>query len=764
MTSTATRQPATGTLAADLSAGLVVFLVALPLCLGVALASNAPLFSGLLAGIVGGLVVGAVSQSHTSVSGPAAGLTAVVAAQIATLGSFEAFLVAVVLAGVIQIVLGLVGAGSIADFVPTSVIRGLLAAIGLIIILKQIPHLLGYDADPVGEMSFFQPDRETTFSELVNLFVAERIHPGAALIGLLSVGLLVLWERVKVLKGSLLPGALVAVLAAVAINAFLRGLGDGWGVEVEHLVQVPVADSLAGFVGFLTPPDLTALARPAVYASAVTIALVASLETLLNLEAVDKLDPQKRTSPPNRELIAQGAGNIAAGLIGGLPVTSVIVRSSVNINSGGKTRLATLVHGTLLLLCVALVPGTLNLIPLSALAAVLIVTGFKLASPKLFRQMWEAGYEQFLPFAVTVSAILLTDLLWGIVIGLGFSTLFILRSNLQRPLDRRLEKHVFGDVLHIELANQVSFLNRVALRNALAETPRGGHVLIDARGTDYIDADVLSVIREFEQETAPAHDVDVSLIGFKQHYEQLEDRVRYVDFATRDLQERLTPDQVVQILRDGNERFRKGDMLSRDIAHLRDSTAETRHPLAVVLSGSSSRTPIEMIFDAGLGDIFCTRTTGNAAMPSALGSLEYACIAAGAKVIVVLGHTDNKVVRVAIEALLVPGSGNGDCVNLDAILVEIQQSVDVAWKSDWTTISREAQQARVDTVSRAHVRRTMRRMLELSPALARLVRKNEIKVVGGMYDLRTGAVEFFDAQDAPDQPVGAGRGDARPGA
>lgn len=746
MSSTPPR-PGAGTLAADLSAGVVVFLVAVPLCLGIALASNAPLFSGILAGIIGGLVVGALSGSHTSVSGPAAGLTAVVAAQISSLGSFEAFLVAVVIAGALQVVLGILRTGSIADFVPTSVIRGLLAAIGLIIILKQIPHLLGYDNDPIGEMSFHQPDQETTFSELANVFLGGYIHAGAALIGTLSIVLLLLWERVKQLKSSLLPGPLVVVFVAVGLNFLLAGLGSGWRVDASHLVQVPVAESLAGFVGFLQLPDFSALATPAVYTAGVTIALVASLETLLNLEAVDKLDPQKRVSPPDRELIAQGVGNMTAGLIGGLPLTSVIVRSSVNVSAGGRTKLATLVHGALLLLCVALVPASLNLIPLSALAAVLIITGFKLASPKLFREMWEAGFEQFMPFAVTVLAILLTDLLIGVLIGLGFSTVFILRSNLRRPLHRRIEKHIFGDVLHIELGNQVSFLNRVALRNALAETPRGGHVLIDARDSDYIDADVLSVIHEFEQETAPAHGIEVSLIGLKPHYEQLEDRVQYVDFATRDLRDSLTPDQVIEILRDGNERFCKGETLSRNIAHLREGTATVRHPLAVVLSGSSSRAPVEIIFDVGLGDIFCARITGSVAVPSTLGSLEYACAVAGAKVITVLGHTDNKAVRIAIEALVQPdlARSNGDCLHLASILFDIQQSVDVAWRSDWTTVSVEIQQERIDAVSRAHVQRTIRKIIELSPALSRLRETGRIKLIGAMYDVRSGVVEFFDA-------------------
>lgn len=742
-------KPGSSTLAADLSAGVVVFLVAVPLCLGIALASNAPLFSGIVAGIVGGLLVGTLSGSHTSVSGPAAGLTAVVAAQIASLGSFEAFLVAVVLAGALQIGLGVIRAGSIADFVPTSVIRGLLTSIGLIIILKQIPHLLGYDADPVGEMSFRQPDQETTFSELTNVVLGGKIHAGATLIGIFSIGLLMLWDRVKQLKGSPLPGPLVVVLVAVGLNFLLSMLGNGWAVDASHLVQVPVADSFAGFASFLELPDFTALANPAVYAAAVTLALVASLETLLNLEAVDKLDPQRRVSPPNRELIAQGIGNMTAGLIGGLPLTSVIVRSSVNVNAGGKTKLATLVHGSLLLLCVALVPVWLNLIPLSALAAVLVITGFKLASPQLFKQMWQAGYEQFAPFVVTVLAILLTDLLVGVLIGLGFSVVFILRSNLRRPLHRRLEKHVFGDVLHIELANQVSFLNRVALRNALAETSPGGHVLIDARKTDYIDADVLLVIREFERETAPVHDIDVSLIGFKSHYQQIDDRVQYVDFATRDLQESLTPDEVAQILREGNERFQKGETLSRDMAYLREGMAKGRHPLAVVLSGSSSRTPIEMIFDVGLGDIFCTRTTGSVATSSTVGSLEYACVVAGAKLIVVLGHTDNKAVRIAIESFEQSGAADlpGDCTHLEPILADIRQSANAAWKSDWATISAEEQTARVDALSHAHIQRTIRCILDLSPALARLHGEGRIKVLGGMYDVRSGAVELFESVD-----------------
>ena len=737
-----TNGPLSATLPRDLTSGLVVFLVALPLCLGVALASGAPLLSGVLAGIVGGILVGMLSGSHTSVSGPAAGLTAVVAAQIVALGSFPAFLLAVVLAGLIQIGLGLARAGFLAAFFPSSVIKGLLAAIGVILILKQIPHLFGHDPDPEGDLAFQQPDHENTFSELARTI--GDIHPGAAAIGLLSIVVLFVWGKWKPLKHSPVPAPLIVVLLGVGVSLWLRQLGGAWVNEPSHLVQVPVADSLAGFFGFLQLPDFSQWANPAVYTAAVTLAAVASLETLLNLEAVDKLDPQQRTSPASRELLAQGIGNVTAGLIGGLPITSVIVRSSVNINAGGKTKLAAVIHGVFLLVSVALLPVWLNLIPLSCLAAILVVTGVKLASPALVRQMWSEGRYQFAPFALTVVAIVLTDLLIGVLIGLTVSAGFILYSNMRQPIRRFVEQHLGGDVVHIELANQVSFLNRAALSKVLNEVPRGGDVLLDAQNTDYIDPDVLDLIRDFKEQTGPARGVEVSLVGFRSEY-QFDDQIQYVDYSTRDLQDALTPQQVLHILKGGHERFRSGRRLTRDLVRQARATAEGQHPLAVVLSCIDSRTPAELIFDLGMGDIFSVRIAGNVTSWKVLASAEYGCAVAGAKLILVMGHTRCGAVTAAVNLIgeVRTAAEATGCQHLDYILKDIQQSIDPATCRAVEARPAAEKQSFVDTVARRNVLRVVEQMREQSRTLDGLVREGRIAIVGAMYDVVTGDIEFL---------------------
>lgn len=725
----------------DLTAGLVVFLVALPLCLGIALASDAPLFSGLIAGIVGGIVVGMISGSHTSVSGPAAGLTAIVAAQLAALGSFEAFLAAVAVAGVIQIVLGIMRAGFIAEFFPSSVIKGLLAAIGIILILKQLPHLVGHDSDPEGEMSFQQVDHENTFSEFAAMF--SDFHPGATCIGLFSIGLLLFWENNRRLKALPIPAPLIVVLIGIGCTELFRRIGGPWIIESSHLVLVPEASSISAAVRLLSFPDLSALMTGQLYLSAFTIAIVASLETLLNIEAVDRIDPYQRATPPSRELFAQGVGNVICGLIGGLPVTSVIIRSSVNINSGGRTRASAVFHGVLLVTCVLFLPEWLNRIPLASLAAILLITGFKLAGLTLLKKMWRGGRYQFVPFVVTVVAIVLTDLLIGILIGLAVSLSFILHSNFRRPLRRVTEHYVGGDVLRIELSSQVSFLNRAALDAALRSVPRGGHVLLDGRRTDYLDPDVLDMIRDFKSTMAPAHGVTLSLVGFRSRF-QLPDEILYQDFANKELQSQLSPDDVLQILKDGNQRFQSGKMLTRNYGLQVSGTAEGQHPLAVVLSCIDSRTPAEPIFDLGLGDIFSVRIAGNVVSPKILGSMEFGCAVVHAKLLVVMGHSRCGAVAASVKlsrSAVSPEEATG-CQNLGGIVQDIQEAIPN--REAFSRSTSEITQEFIDDVAACNVQRTIERILAESNPLKQLAADGTIRIIGCLYDVTTGRISWFE--------------------
>ncbi|MGE0862129.1 MAG: SulP family inorganic anion transporter, partial [Gammaproteobacteria bacterium] len=416
---------------ADLRASIVVFLVALPLCLGVALASGAPLFSGIVTGVIGGIVVGFASGSHLMVSGPAAGLTAIVLSAITTLGSFAAFLTAVFLAGLLQVGLGWLRAGVIGYYFPNAVIRGMLAGIGIIIVLKQLPHALGYDADYVGDETFVQPNAETTFSSLSSAF--ERIEPGALVLSVLSLAILVLWERPFMKRFAIVPAALVAVVMGVGLNGAFAGFAGDLVLGGEQLVSLPVIASLADLESALSFPDWRVLGSAAVWTLAATIAVVASLETLLSLEATDRMDPLKREAPANRELVAQGIGNALCGLVGGLPMTGVIVRSSANVFAGARTKASAVMHGVLLLGAVLAIPQMLNRIPLAVLAAILIYTGWKLAHPRQLRYFLDKGFHQWVPFVVTTLAILLSDLLKGIAVGLLTSTVFILLEHLRAP-------------------------------------------------------------------------------------------------------------------------------------------------------------------------------------------------------------------------------------------------------------------------------------------------------------------------------------------
>ncbi|MCE7061401.1 SulP family inorganic anion transporter [Dyadobacter sp. CY343] len=501
----------------DFPSGLVVYLVALPLCLGIALASTGRsdlLFSGIIAGVVGGIVVGSISKSSLGVAGPAAGLVVIVLNALETLGSFEAFLLAVVLAGAIQVIAGLLKAGIIGYYFPSSVIKGMLAAIGITLILKEIPHAFGYDADFMGDEAFAQKDGQNTFTELWN--AVRYSSSGAIIISAVSLGLLILFDRPFMKRIQLfrfIPGALFVVAAGILLNLGYAAFAPELVLTGEHMVQLPVASSAGEFFGFFKTPDFSAFQNVEVYTIAVTLAIVASLETLLSVEATDKLDPFKRSTPTNRELIAQGIGNMTSGLIGGLPITQVIVRSSANIDSGGRTRMSTIIHGSILLLSAVLIPALLNYIPLASLAAILLLVGYKLSKFSLYKGMYALGKEQFIPFVVTIIAILSTDLLKGIAVGMVVAIYFILRKNYQHSYHYIKEQHREGEVITLQLSEEVTFLNKGSINATLENLPDGATVIIDGSKSINIDYDVLEIIQDFKKHSAPLRNITVETRG-----------------------------------------------------------------------------------------------------------------------------------------------------------------------------------------------------------------------------------------------------------
>jgi MFS superfamily sulfate permease-like transporter len=479
----------------DAQSSLVVFLVALPLCLGIALASGAPLAAGLYAGIIGGLVVGSLSGSQISVSGPAAGLTVIVLGAIKELGSFEAFTLAVFFSGIIQIIFGSVRAGSIGNYFPTSVIKGMLAAIGIILILKQFPHAIGYDADFMGDESFNQPDGQNTFSEIV--YSLNWLAPGALIISMVSIGLMLFWEKMAVKKifFRLVPGALVAVVASLVINEIFKNFVPSISLGGNHLVQLPFSGGMSDFVAGFKTPDWSYITQTQVYISAFTIAIVGSLESLLSVDAADKLETEGNITNKNRELFAQGVGNTVSGFIGGLPITAVIVRTSANAAAGARSNLSAVLHGVWLLLCVVSIPHLLNKIPLAALATVLILVGYKLTRPALYRSLFAKGPNQFIPFIVTIVAILFTDLLIGILIGMVVGFVFVFRANMHKSIVMVQDK----DNYLIKFYKDVSFLQKSTLMKLLDSIPSHSSVMIDGSQNVFVDDDIVELIEDYKK-------------------------------------------------------------------------------------------------------------------------------------------------------------------------------------------------------------------------------------------------------------------------
>lgn len=672
-------------------------------------------------------MVGFLSKSPISVSGPAAGLTAVVLSAILQLGSFEIFLLALVLAGALQLIAGFLKGGFIANYIPSNVIKGLLAAIGIILILKQIPHAVGLDTDAQDDYSFFQIDGENTFSELVNIF--NYFSPGAIIISILSLLLLIFWNKTPLKKIKFLPASLFVVLLGVGLNALFQSFFPSLSIATNHLVQIP---KFTGMNDLVTLPDFSAIGNYHVWIVAVTIAVIASLETLLNLEAVEKIDPHKRAASPNRELVAQGVGNLFSGLVGGIPITSVIVRSSVNLDAGGKTKLSTILHGLFLLVSILVLSPILNLIPLSSLACILIITGYKLAKVSLFKEMYLKGLNQFIPFIVTVLAIVFTDLLIGVLIGLAISLFYILKSNYKNPYVLEKETLHIDETIRMELPSQVSFLNKASIKDALWNVPKNSKVVIDATYSDYIDSDILEVIEDFRVTITREKDIKLNIIGLKKNY-QLEDYIQFVNVLDKVSQQKITPDETLELLKNGNKRFVSGNGSEKYLKHQVNATSLGQNPFAIVLSCIDSRTTTEHIFDLGLGDIFSVRIAGNILNDDILGSMEYCIHEVGVKLVVVLGHTKC-------------GAITGACNNLEiGNLTTLLDKVKPAIENEKTVVENRtgSNNEFVNKVSEQNVFHSIKRIRQESSIISSLEKAGKIKIVGGLYNVETGKVDFY---------------------
>ena len=714
---------------ADLPASLVVFLVALPLCLGVALASGAPLLSGIISGVIGGIVVGFISQSSTSVSGPAAGLAAVVLAAIQQLGDFNIFLTAVLIAGFLQVFMGLLKAGFIADFIPNNVIKGLLAAIGIILILKQIPHAVGFDRDNEEDFAFQQADGENTFSELLN--ITRYFLPGAFLISLISIAILVFWDKTPFKRFRFLPASLVVVVLGVVLNNLFLQFIPNLGIKESHLVQIPTVqfNNLSEWVHLPSAADFL---NYKVWLVAVTIAAIASLETLLNIEAVDKLDPHKRQSPPNRELLAQGIGNMMSGLLGGIPVTSVIVRSSVNIQSNNATKLSTIFHGVFMFFSILLLSPILNQIPLASLAAILIVTGYKLAKIDIFKAMWTKGWAQFIPFITTIVAIVLTDLLMGVLLGLGVSIFFLIRSNFRNPFTLVSNQLHIGEVMQLTLPNQVSFFNKATIKYALWSLPNNSKITINAAQSDYIDDDVIEILADFKTVVAPERGIQLNVIGLKDAYEE-DDAIQFMPVLDKATQERLQPNDVLQLLKIGNARFVSGRTTDKYNLQQVQATQNEQNPMAVLVGCIDSRTSAEILFDAGVGDLLTIRIAGNIINPEIIGSLEIAIKKLGAKLIVVKGHSNCGAVALSMQHMMDD--------NMHTITQKIKKVASQCGYPD--AIANPSKEA-LEKVAIENARNSVNEILAASQYISKKVSEGKVGIVSAYHDLQSGIVRFND--------------------
>lgn len=711
----------------DIPAGIVVFLVALPLCLGIALASGAPLIAGLISGIIGGIVIGAISQSDVSVSGPAASLTAVVLVAIDKLESFEIFLLALVIGGLIQLLIGLLKAGIIADYMPTSVIKGLLAAIGLILIFTQLPYAFGIKQDS----RLLDYSRNFILNPPEFVLISQSVTPGALVLTVISLSILIFWEKTFLRRIKKLPPFLVVVVLGVVINILFKFFIPSLHLQGPQLVRIP---NIVGLDSFLTFPDFSAISSIKVWTYAFTIALIASIASLLAIEAADNLDPHKRRSPPNRELVAQGIGNTLAGLIGGIPITSVIVRSSVNIATGAETKLSTIIHGILLLASVLVLSSIINLIPLASLAAILLVVGYKLASITIFKQMYSKGWEQFIPFIVTTIGILVTDVLFGVLIGTASSLFFLLRGNFFNPFYLERTKSRRRKEIRLELSNEVSFLNKPAIKKILWDLHRNSKIIIDATFSTYVDRDVIEILNDFQNTYAKENNIEVMIIGLKESYNP-NSQIHVVKSNDSVKKDFTTPQKILDYLKEGNQRYVDGNLISRRLRNKELMDFIKADPMATVINCTDMREPLNILLNTGIGDLIPIRTLGNLVSDQTIYSAEVACRKQGVKLILLMGNSKNSFIKEALESHI---AGHNSYLQ-PLIYPAIASGIFAPARLQTENINRLT-----DEITSWNLEESKRRIIDQNLYIREQVMEGHIGLCSAFFDRKTGEITFSD--------------------
>lgn len=712
----------------DVMSGFVVFLVAIPLCLGIALASGASLYSGILSGIIGGIVVGTISNSQVSVSGPAAGMAAVVLTTITQLGDFNTFLLALTIAGVLQLALGIFKVGFLSDYIPSNVIQGLLAAIGILLIIKQLPFAFTLSSD-INEMKLhlLEANEGLDLNLLTNFIY--HLNVGAIIISSLSFALLIYFDRTKIKTLQSVPAPIIVVLLGIILNTLFTYFNLNIAQNYPHLVNLPEFNGFTGFLKQFEFPNWYAFKNPEVYLYAVLICAIASIESLLNIKASEKIDKKHRYTSKNLELIAQGAGNTLAGLIGAIPVTSVIVRTSVNVQSGARTKLSTILHSVFLFIAILTIPDLLNKIPLSSLAAILIFIGYKLTKISIYKSIYKQGIDRFIPFIATIIGIIVFNLLAGVVIGLMLSLLYILKANSQVRLDIIKEQYPNGVTCRLVLPQQITFLSKAALTQELDSISNNSQFIIDATYSDFIDKEILELIKEFKEHQAENKNITLSLIGFKQDY-KIHNYINFIPVTTYEVQAELHPAQVFSLLKEGNERFFKDFPIQRNAKIDAKYSPKKQFPIAVIISCIDTHVPIETIFDMGFGDIYCIRVGANIINQDIQANLEYACNLAGAKLIVILGHSACGV----IEAIY---KNNQSKKYLNVIrnkLLPIIEKVEETTK----VVPLNSMMQKIISYNLAQT------ILEIykNTKIRKLIDEDNVGIIGGIYDAKTRKVSF----------------------